>query len=387
MPADYSSTARALALPISPTRSPSSSHQPIRTSWTRSQSNVSRGRSQSPYDKNSGSLRDRIIDSAERLGRQALKTFQDLSPLQRVLAGLFIIFSLTLTTLFFIFNDAILAWLKPIAEQWKSLNGGWLILWAMTFATAFPPMIGYSTSVTLAGFVYGFPEGWFIVASANIIGSLCSFLTSRTLLSSFTHRLLARDTRFSAFSLVLKTDGLPLLIMLRLCPLPYSLSNGFMATIPTISPLLFTLATAIASPKLLIHVFIGSRLAAIAKDGDKSDPLGKAVNWASIIGGMILGAVTGWLIYSRTVARARQLEREEGQKGRARGLSHPDEFEDEVGGGDEEMGAGDDDDIDFLEGEGAYRDEDEDGDGEGAFKYADGDEENSIGMDTQKTKR
>ncbi|MCJ1393838.1 Tlg2-vesicle protein [Xylographa bjoerkii] len=385
MPSEYSSTARALALPVSPTRSPNPNHQPLRTSWTRSQSNVSRGRSQSPYGQNSGSLRDRIIDSAEKLNRRAIKTVRDLSPLQRVLAVFLVTVPLTLTILFFVFNGAIFAWLQPIAEKWKSLNGGWLILWAMTFVTSFPPVIGYSTCVTLAGFVYGFPEGWFIVASANILGSLCAFLAARTLLSSFTHRLLAHDTRFSAFSLVLKTDGLPLLIMLRLCPLPYSLSNGFMATIPTISPLIFALATAIASPKLLIHVFIGSRLAAIAKDGDKSDPLGKAVNWASIIGGMIIGAVTGWLIYSRTVARARQLEREEAQKGSARGLSHPDEFADEVDGGNEEMGAGHDDDIDFLEGQGGYRDEDDEG--EEGFKYANGDEENSIGMDAQRTRR
>ncbi|MCJ1414353.1 Tlg2-vesicle protein [Xylographa parallela] len=380
MPADYSSTARALALPVSPTRSPNPNHEPLRTSWTRSHSNVSRTRSHSPYGQNGGSLRDRIIDSAEKLSRQAIKTVQDLSPLQRVLAGVFVTFSITLTILFFVFNGAILEWLQPIAEKWKSLNGGWLILWALTFVTAFPPVIGYSTCVTLAGFVYGFPEGWFIAASANILGSFCSFLTSRTLLSSFTHRLLAHDTRFSAFSLVLKTDGLPLLIMLRLCPLPYSLSNGFMATIPTVSPLIFALATTIASPKLLIHVFIGSRLAAI----NKSDPLGKAVNWASIIGGMILGAVTGWLIYSRTVARARQLEKEEAPKARARGLSHPDEFADELDGGEEEMGAAADDDIDFLEREGGYRDEDEEA--EEGFKYADGDEENSIGMDAQRTK-
>ena len=160
MPADYSSTARALALPVSPTRSPNSNHQPIRTSWTRSQSNVSRGRSQSPYGTPNASLRDRIIDSAEKLSRRVINTVRDLSPLQRVLASLFVIVSLTLTILFFIFHGAIFTWLQPIAEKWKSLKGGWLILWAMTFITAFPPVIGYATCVTLAGFVYGFPDGY-----------------------------------------------------------------------------------------------------------------------------------------------------------------------------------------------------------------------------------
>ena len=140
---------------------------------------------------------------------------------------------------------------------------------------------------------------WFIVASATVIGSLCSFIVSRTVLSRFVHRLVANDKRFAAFSLVLKHDGLKLLVMIRLCPLPYSISNGAMSTIPTVQPLVFALATAIASPKLMIHIFIGSRLAAIAKSGEKMDGGTKAINYASIVGGMVLGAATGYFIYQR----------------------------------------------------------------------------------------
>lgn len=85
---------------------------------------------------------------------------------------------------------------------------------------------------------------------------------------------------------------------------------------------MFALATALVTPKLLIHIFIGSRLAAIAKSGEKmvsqfltafsskfsnADPEAvqdagtKAINWMSIILGMIIGAGTGWLIYRRYV--------------------------------------------------------------------------------------
>ena len=137
---------------------------------------------------------------------------------------------------------------------------------------------------------------WFIVATATVAGSTCSFIASRSILSKFVHRLVANDTRFEALSLVLKHDGLKLLCMIRLCPLPYSLSNGAISTFPTVEPAMFALATAIVTPKLLIHVFIGSRLAVM---GDKMDAGTKAVNWISIIVGMMIGAVTGWLIYRR----------------------------------------------------------------------------------------
>ena len=119
------------------------------------------------------------------------------------------------------------------------------------------------------------------------------------MLSTFVHRLVANDNRFAALSLVLKHDGLKLLCMIRLCPLPYSISNGAMSTIPTVNALTYALATAIVSPKLMIHIFIGGRLAAIARSGEKMDASTKAINYASIAGGAIVGVATGWFIYQR----------------------------------------------------------------------------------------
>jgi hypothetical protein len=231
---------------------------------------------------------------------------------------------------------------------------------------------------------------WFIVASANIIGSLCSFVLFRTLLSGFARRLTARDSRFAAFSLVLKHDGLKLLVMIRLCPLPYSLSNGAISTIQSVKPLTFALATALASPKLMIHVFIGGRLAAIARNGNTMDATTKAVNYISIIGGMIFGAVTGYLIYQRTVARSQQLEAEERAKinHRTLDLSDPDDLADDLGAYEEHVGAVGDD-IDFPDSgleEEQYRDEFED-DGSETFSNSRAGEDNSISLNKQHPKR
>lgn len=161
MPSDYNSTARALALPVSPPRSPSINQQPVRAAWSRSQSQsaLSRSQTRSSYDQDRTSLRGKILDSAERLQRHVYRTVKKLSLLQRFLAGVALIACLVLTVLFFVYNERIFAWLEPMAERWKNLRGGWLILWLMTFASAFPPLIGFSTCVTIAGFVYGYPNG------------------------------------------------------------------------------------------------------------------------------------------------------------------------------------------------------------------------------------
>lgn len=125
------------------------------------------------------------------------------------------------------------------------------------------------------------------------------------------HRLIANDKRFAALALTLKHDGLKLLVMIRMCPLPYSLSNGAIATFPTVHAASFALATAIVSPKLMLHIFIGSQLEKIAESGGKMDSGTKALSYISIAIGAIAGVVTGWFMYKKTKQRAKQLEAEE----------------------------------------------------------------------------
>lgn len=131
------------------------------------------------------------------------------------------------------------------------------------------------------------------------------------MLKNLVHRLIANDKRFAALALTLKHDGLKLLVMIRLCPLPYSLSNGAVATFPTVHWASFSLATAIVSPKLMLHIFIGSQLEKIAESGGKMDPKTKAISYLSIAIGAIAGVVTGWFMYRKTKQRAAQLEAEE----------------------------------------------------------------------------
>ena len=154
MPADYNSAARALALPISPPRSPN--QQRPQPPWSRRSESYSRRLSS---EQGGTSFRDRTINNLERMGRTLYRTTEKMTWTQWIMAVSAGISTITVTILFFIFSEKIFAWLEPIAQTWRDIKGGWLILWALTFATAFPPVIGYSTCLTLAGFVYGFPNG------------------------------------------------------------------------------------------------------------------------------------------------------------------------------------------------------------------------------------
>lgn len=110
-----------------------------------------------------------------------------------------------------------------------------------------------------------------------------------------------RDKRFAALSLTLKYDGLKLLCMIRLCPLPYSICNGAISTVPTVQPLMYGLATAIISPKLLVPAFVGSRLRLLSEKGEEMSSGSKAINIISIFVTVSIGIFTGYYIYNRLV--------------------------------------------------------------------------------------
>lgn len=156
----YEPTARALALTITPPRSPTTAREPIRPPWTRRNISIStRGRSHSPYRRSPKNFRDSVLDNTTKIIRRLNRFVAALTPLQRLLVVLAGAALSTLFILFLIYNQAIYRWLKPIAHKWKDMPAGWLILFLMTCVTAFPPVIGYSTCVTLAGFVWDFPNG------------------------------------------------------------------------------------------------------------------------------------------------------------------------------------------------------------------------------------
>jgi hypothetical protein len=99
------------------------------------------------------------MKNADKLQRKIHATVKRMSWWQRIASAALLIVLGVLGILFLVFNEKIFGALVPVAVKWRSLRAGWLIAWAFTFICAFPPVIGYSTSVTVAGFVYGLPNG------------------------------------------------------------------------------------------------------------------------------------------------------------------------------------------------------------------------------------
>lgn len=226
------------------------------------------------------------------------------SPFRRVLLLLGTTLCLALGVMFAIFHSKVFELLLWFADSWRGLRAGPLIMFCLITVISFPPLIGYSALCSLCGMMYGF-YGWFLVVFSTVIGSLISFLACKYLFKDYANRLANSNEKFAALTRTMQQDGFTLLWMIRLCPLPYSLSNGALASIPSVTPVNFVLATLATSPKLFMHIFIGDR---IARLGAEKDTASRIVDIISVLVTITVGSVTAYTIYIRTIERAESMD-------------------------------------------------------------------------------
>lgn len=243
--------------------------------------------------------------AAQTVASRAWSFYFGLSIPKRIILAILGMGFCGVAVMFLVFRERILELLVAFAEAWKSMKGGPYLMFFLITVISFPPLIGYSTLATLCGMMYGFPGGWPLLACGTLFGSTCSFLTFRYLLSGFATRLAQSNKKFAALAKTLENDSFVLLAMIRLCPLPYSLSNGALASIPTVSAKSFFLTTLATSPKLFIHVFVGDRL---VKLGHEKDTATKIVDLISIALAGGFSVATAYTIYVRTIERAEGLD-------------------------------------------------------------------------------
>lgn len=245
------------------------------------------------------------MEQVRNFGRRALATLDGLERREKLMIGGGLGILLSMMSLVAVFHESILKWMANASTEFRQWPVSWLLLIVGFIIISFPPLVGYSLLSVFTGMSYGIVRGWPILASGTVIGSFLAFIVFRYLLRERAAKLASSSIKFLAFSKTLEKDSFVLLWMIRLCPLPYSLSNAAMSSVPSVEPWKFLAATVCTTPKLFIHVFIGSRLARL------SDTKDNGVWWAnliSIIIALAVGVTVSWLIYKRTKERAALLE-------------------------------------------------------------------------------
>jgi len=119
------------------------------------------------------------------------------------------------------------------------------------------------------------------------------------------------NKKWQALESVVQAKGLPLIILIRMSPFPTFMWNNILfASVEAVTLWQFVIATLFLYPKLLLHVFIGSRAAALSDGEQRShmDTQTKVINGVLISGGILIAIISGWLVYRLMQKQIRQLE-------------------------------------------------------------------------------
>lgn len=214
--------------------------------------------------------------------------------------------------LLLVFHSTILHKVVVTSNELKEKMSTHFILIVLVFFVAFPPMIGYSLLSTTTGLIYGVSfEGWITLAFGSVTGSIVSFIVFKTILHSRAEKLVHLNKRFEALASILQeNNSYWILALLRLCPFPYSLTNGAIAGVYGISVRNFSIANILTTPKLFIYLFIGSRIKSLAE----SESTGSRVfDVVSILVTLIILSLTAWLLYFKTKKRYLELQNRDRQ--------------------------------------------------------------------------
>ncbi|CAJ0628058.1 14041_t:CDS:2, partial [Entrophospora sp. SA101] len=186
--------------------------------------------------------------------------------------------------------------IAPVAAKFREIKYGSLIISACIIVSSIPPIPGYSTTILLSGFAYGFPMGFLPVYPAALIGASLSFFICRLLCLGRATKMAEKQGNFYKLSLAIEEGGFWVIFLIRLSPFPFTYSNAFFAAVQSVSFTKFFIVTAITLPKILIHIFIGSRLHNLA---DEMDPTSRIVNYVSLGVGILFLFVATYIIYNK----------------------------------------------------------------------------------------
>ncbi|AAW44224.1 hypothetical protein CNBF2990 [Cryptococcus deneoformans B-3501A] len=196
-------------------------------------------------------------------------------------------------------------WFNSLALSIKGMGWKGVVLCNIfAILSSHPPLFGFVPTLTLIGFIYGIWPGFLIAGIASMLGAGIAFLSVR----SFFLGLFKKNDKWEAFGHVMRAKGLPLVIMIRFCPVPWGVSNGLFASIESVKFWHFMVANLMIQPKLLLVVFIGSRLTSLASDSAAHDPLRFWLNLISIIVSACISIATGVIIYRLTLQQMRKLD-------------------------------------------------------------------------------
>ncbi|CAO3596397.1 unnamed protein product [Absidia cylindrospora] len=191
---------------------------------------------------------------------------------------------------------------QQFALDMRSNPYGPFILAAIIAIMSIPPMLGFTFMVMMTGFVYDFPMGILPAVSGAFMGSLLCFgLVRKLRFDRFIPMSTSQEKKYQAMQEAIKEGGWKMMVLIRICPIPWQFTNMFLSLMPTVTPQDYILTGLIASWKVTVEVWAGSQLANLS---DASlPPSARRLTLVTLaIGLVIMACVIRW-IYQVTMRK------------------------------------------------------------------------------------
>ncbi|KDN43102.1 hypothetical protein K437DRAFT_154888 [Tilletiaria anomala UBC 951] len=205
-----------------------------------------------------------------------------------------------------------------LISQWLSAQPhGRLLVLGLIILCSFPPMVGYSNSITLCGLAFGSKasksasspeghsiwEGFALAVTGAMLGSSLAFMGLRLGMRAFRRsrwiRYVKESRQWVAMGKAVEERGFTMILLIRCSPFPFVYSNLFFATLDAVTFPRFFLATLLSTPRLLLHVYIGSVMYELFDEAERAamPTHVKELDALSITLGIAVGAGTGWWLW------------------------------------------------------------------------------------------
>ncbi|KAI8643808.1 hypothetical protein BD408DRAFT_414238 [Parasitella parasitica] len=181
-----------------------------------------------------------------------------------------------------------------------------VLMTAIVSLTSIPPLMGFALSVTMCGYVFGFPFGLLPATLGAFSGASITFALIRILhLSDW----IKAGKRYSAISSAIQNGGIRMVLLIRLSPIPWHLTSIMLSINDHISFKVYCIAACIGSFKLTSTVWIGSQLASL--NNPNLPPEAHRYTMISLGIGLITLVCAGIWLYRLTIQQIKDKKAEE----------------------------------------------------------------------------
>ncbi|KAI9246541.1 hypothetical protein EDC94DRAFT_664903 [Helicostylum pulchrum] len=197
-----------------------------------------------------------------------------------------------------------------------------ILLSCLIILTSIPPMLGFTFATTLTGFIYGFPSGIVPAVSGAFFGAMIAFgLIRKYNFTQFIKLSTSKQEKYLAIQEAIEQGGFKMMMLIRLSPIPWPITNMLLSILPTITTKQFILSALISSFKVMLEVWIGSQLADISNPD--LPPSAHRIAMMMMGCGVFILAAVAWWLYRLTMQKV-EVNRKNNRLGSYREKIHDD---------------------------------------------------------------